>query len=502
MRTALALLDRHGVVTREAVAAEAIDGGFSARLPRPPGDGGGGPDPARLLRRRARGGPVRAGRGDRPPARASASRLGAGRAAPSTCSRPPIRPTRTAPRSPWPRRGEDDRRPFQRAAGAYVVLVDGVAALYVDRGGGSLQTLPAGDDPEVGRARRSARWAALVADGRVRELVITKVDGEPVAGRRSATTARRRVRRRLSRAGPARGLDRAGPRWRTARRDRASPVALEPALTGARSMPEGDTLHRTAAGLAPAPRRPRRHRGARPRPGPQVERIVGATITAVEAVGQEPPDPVRQRPRAPDAPPDERVVAPLPAGRALAPARGAGPAGPRGPGRRRRLLRRPGRRAVRDRAPRRIHPALATPRARPARPGVRTRRRGRGVRRLRDPGPRRPDDRRGAARPAGARRDRQRLAERDPVRRAGRPVRAASGDLDDATLGRLVGDRPTGLLARRASALAPRPRADARLRPGRSAVPALRDADPVRAAGRTAMPRTTYWCPACQAGAG
>ena len=49
---------------------------------------------------------------------------------------------------PWPRRDEADRRPLQRAAGAYVALVDGAAVLYLDRGGTSLQVLPAGDDPD------------------------------------------------------------------------------------------------------------------------------------------------------------------------------------------------------------------------------------------------------------------------------------------------------------------------------------------------------------------
>jgi ATP-dependent Lhr-like helicase len=79
----------------------------------------------------------------------------------------------------WPRRGEDDRRPFQRAAGAYVVLVDGEAVLYVDRGGSSLQTLPAFDDPELAAAAAPA-LRGLVVDGRVRELVIAKIDGQPV----------------------------------------------------------------------------------------------------------------------------------------------------------------------------------------------------------------------------------------------------------------------------------------------------------------------------------
>jgi hypothetical protein len=60
------------------------------------------------------------------------------------------------------------------------VLVDGVAALYLERGGSSLQVLPAADDPEVGEAAARA-LGALVEDGRIRELVITKVDGAPVA---------------------------------------------------------------------------------------------------------------------------------------------------------------------------------------------------------------------------------------------------------------------------------------------------------------------------------
>ncbi|MEO5940407.1 MAG: hypothetical protein ABIZ72_05540, partial [Candidatus Limnocylindrales bacterium] len=70
--------------------------------------------------------------------------------------------------------------PYQRAAGAHVVLVDGEAALYLDRGGGSIQVLPAGDDPDVGEIAARA-LGALVEDGRIRELIITKVDGGPVA---------------------------------------------------------------------------------------------------------------------------------------------------------------------------------------------------------------------------------------------------------------------------------------------------------------------------------
>src|SRR3954463_6493265 len=51
-------------------------------------------------------------------------------------------------------------------------------------------------------------------------------------------------------------------------------------------MPEGDTLHRTANGLAPH-LVGRAVSAARVRPGgPQVARVVGSTITSVEAVGK------------------------------------------------------------------------------------------------------------------------------------------------------------------------------------------------------------------------
>jgi ATP-dependent Lhr-like helicase len=67
-----------------------------------------------------------------------------------------------------------------RAAGASVVLVDGLAALYLDRGGSSLQTLPPFDEPRIAAAALSA-LPGLIADGRARELVVSRVDGEPVA---------------------------------------------------------------------------------------------------------------------------------------------------------------------------------------------------------------------------------------------------------------------------------------------------------------------------------
>ena len=80
---------------------------------------------------------------------------------------------------PWPRRGDTDKRPLPRAAGASVVLVDGLAALYVDRGGTSLQTLPAFDDPDVASTALTA-LRGLLADGSRRELLVSRVDGKPV----------------------------------------------------------------------------------------------------------------------------------------------------------------------------------------------------------------------------------------------------------------------------------------------------------------------------------
>src|SRR6476620_3109447 len=52
-------------------------------------------------------------------------------------------------------------------------------------------------------------------------------------------------------------------------------------------MPEGDTLHRAAAGLAPyLVGRPVTAARVQAGGGPQVERVVGATIESVEAIGK------------------------------------------------------------------------------------------------------------------------------------------------------------------------------------------------------------------------
>ena len=174
----LALLERHGVVTREAVAADGVDGGFSAVYP--------------VLRAMEDAGRIR--RGYFVDGLGAAQFALAGALDRLRAAREPADPTASGavrllaaadPANPygaalaWPRRGETDRRPLQRAAGAYVVLVDGRAALYLERGGSTLQTLPAADDLEIAVLAARA-LGGLIADGRVRELVIRKVDGEDV----------------------------------------------------------------------------------------------------------------------------------------------------------------------------------------------------------------------------------------------------------------------------------------------------------------------------------
>jgi ATP-dependent Lhr-like helicase len=176
---ALALLERHGVLTREAVASEGVEGGFAGVYP--------------VLRALEEAGRIRRGYfvdglGAAQFALAGAlDRLRAVRDGEDGSTAPSVQVLAAAdPANPygaalsWPRRGDDDRRPFQRAAGAYVVLVDGIAALYLERGGSTLQTLPAADDPDVAAAALRG-LTALVGGGRFRELLLRKVDGEAVA---------------------------------------------------------------------------------------------------------------------------------------------------------------------------------------------------------------------------------------------------------------------------------------------------------------------------------
>ena len=169
-----ALLDRHGVLTRPAVLAEGIPGGFSSVY----GE----------LRLMEEGGLCQRGYfveglgGAQFALPAAVERLRDVRSAGSGGA------TRGAVRG---RPGEPARPPSPLAGGAAASWRAPPApgwcwsaarlALYVERGGRGIVVL----DPELLEPAIEA-LAGLVADGRVRRLAIERVDGEPVGG-----TARR-----------------------------------------------------------------------------------------------------------------------------------------------------------------------------------------------------------------------------------------------------------------------------------------------------------------------
>jgi ATP-dependent Lhr-like helicase len=179
--TAVALLERHGVVTREAVLAEGLAGGFAGVYP--------------ILKAmeeagRARRGYFVAGLGAAQFAMPGAvDRLRAAREPDSEAgpralllaAADPAQPYGAA--LPWPR--DDDRAerlPLQRVPGAYVVLVDGAPLLYVERGGRGLLTLPAfAESPEVAGLALAQLPRLLVPAGPLRELRLERVDRIPPA---------------------------------------------------------------------------------------------------------------------------------------------------------------------------------------------------------------------------------------------------------------------------------------------------------------------------------
>ena len=162
---ALQLLERHGVVTREAVLAEGNEGGFAGIYP--------------VLKALEEQGKVRRGY--------FVAGLGAAQfALPGAVDRlrerseresdAPVILAATDPAQPygaalpWP---SAEGRPA-RQAGAHVVLVDGELAAYIERGGKSLVTFVV--DPD--------RWAEALFDavraGRLGELEIARIDGAAV----------------------------------------------------------------------------------------------------------------------------------------------------------------------------------------------------------------------------------------------------------------------------------------------------------------------------------
>ena len=299
---------------------------------------------------------------------------------------------------------------------------------------------------------------------------------------------RRRARRRV--AGPRRAarrrLRRGLPRvLRSRPRERPPPGRCRceaPCPRATRSpAPPRDCVRTWSAARSPAAR-------ARA-PGPQVGAARRIDGHGRRGDGQEPADPVRQRARGPDPPPDARLVAPLPAGRALAPAPGPGVARDRGAGLGRRLLRRPGRRAVRA-ADGGAAPVALEARAGPARRPGRHRRGD-------APAPR--PGRATTSTIAEALLDQRAMAgigneiKNLVLWEARRSPWTRLRDVDDAALRRLI-DRAIVVL-REGAATGRRPPGVH----GRAGRPCPRCGTIVQAKeqGRE-LPRLTYWCPACQ----
>jgi ATP-dependent helicase Lhr and Lhr-like helicase len=208
---ALTLLERHGVLTKGAVAAERVPGGFAAVYPvlramEETGqcrrgyfvEGLGAAQfalPGAVDRMRALAGDSDSGGADsaaqadrdsgpgwpRADARASvtgdASRPDRSRATVVLAAGDPAQPYGAA--LPWPSRPEEtatSHRPG-RKAGAVVVLLGGELVLYVERGGRTLLSWT--DDPALLQPSAQA-LAAAVRDGALGRITVEKADGGAV----------------------------------------------------------------------------------------------------------------------------------------------------------------------------------------------------------------------------------------------------------------------------------------------------------------------------------
>ncbi|HEU4491388.1 MAG TPA: ATP-dependent helicase [Jiangellales bacterium] len=171
-----ALLDRHGVVTRGAVAAERIPGGFAATY--------------RVLSAFEESGRCRrgyfvaglgaaqfAGTGAVDRLRAVAAREDPDGSALVLAATDPANPYGAA--LPWPDRADAGGHRPGRKAGALVVLVHGHPVLYVERGGRTL--LSFSSDPDLLTPTADA-LALAVRDGALGRLTVERADGEEVLG--------------------------------------------------------------------------------------------------------------------------------------------------------------------------------------------------------------------------------------------------------------------------------------------------------------------------------
>ncbi len=172
------LLDRHGVVTRGAVAAEGVAGGFSAvyRILSAFEDSG-----------QARRGYVVEGLGaaqfamdgavDRLRAAANARDRGesGGRPALVLAAADPANAYGAA--LPWPEPPEGAGHKPGRKAGSLVVLVDGEPAVYLERGGKTMLAWLPPDDPRLAGAAEALTTGART--GTLPPLTIERINGTP-----------------------------------------------------------------------------------------------------------------------------------------------------------------------------------------------------------------------------------------------------------------------------------------------------------------------------------
>jgi ATP-dependent Lhr-like helicase len=174
------LLDRHGVVTRGAVAAEGVQGGFSAAY--------------RVLAAfeetgQARRGYVVEGLGaaqfamegavDRLRAVSTARERGEGGAgsgggrAVMLAAADPANAYGAA--LPWPEPPEGTTHKPGRKAGSLVILVDGELTLYMERGGKTLLAWPGPDDPRLIAAAEAVAGAAR--GGALGTVTVERING-------------------------------------------------------------------------------------------------------------------------------------------------------------------------------------------------------------------------------------------------------------------------------------------------------------------------------------
>jgi ATP-dependent Lhr-like helicase len=167
------LLERHGVVTRAAVAAEGIPGGFGGLY--------GALRDLETLGACRRGLFVDGAGGAQFALAGAVERLRELREAPDEpelvvlAASDPANAYGAA--LPWPERAAGRA---SRSAGAYVVLEDGGPVLYAERGGRTLLSLNEPTPERLGRA--VGALAAEVRQGRPRRLTVERLDGESVLG--------------------------------------------------------------------------------------------------------------------------------------------------------------------------------------------------------------------------------------------------------------------------------------------------------------------------------